>query len=107
MAKCKRGWIWADEARILDGVPDICGAEADMHAKPGDVLIVESQTVDQQQRQATILEVRSPDGSPPYFVRWRDGHEGLIYPGPDAHVAAGEQHWPHRRPTPWVGIRDS
>jgi hypothetical protein len=60
--------------------------EADMHAKPGDVLVVESQTADQQRRQATILEVRSPDGSPPYLVRWHDGHEGLIYPGPDAHV---------------------
>jgi hypothetical protein len=62
--------------------------EADMQAKPGDVLVVESQTVERQQRQATILEVRSADGSPPYFVRWSDGHEGLIYPGPDAHIAA-------------------
>jgi hypothetical protein len=63
-----------------------------MYAKPGDVLIVESQTVEQQQRQATILEVRSPDGSPPYRVQWRDGHEGLIYPGPDAHISTGRQH---------------
>jgi hypothetical protein len=65
--------------------------EADMHAKPGDMLIVESQTVDRQQRQATILEVRSADGSPPYLVRWQDGHEGLVYPGPDAHITAAQQ----------------
>jgi hypothetical protein len=86
-----KGLIWADEASTLDGGPDISAAEADMHAKPGDVLVIESQTVDQQRRQATILEVRSSDGSPPYFVHWRDGHEGLIYPGPDAHITAGDQ----------------
>jgi hypothetical protein len=55
------------------------------------MLIVESQTVEQQRRQATILEVRSADGSPPYFVRWGDGHEGLVYPGPDAHITAAQQ----------------
>jgi hypothetical protein len=62
-----------------------------MHAMPGDVLIVESQKVELQQRQATIVEVRSRDGSPPYLVRWSDGHEGLVYPGPDAHVAARQR----------------
>jgi hypothetical protein len=62
-----------------------------MHAKPGDVLIVEGQTVDQHQRQATILEVRSTDGSPPYLVQWGDGHEALVFPGPDAHIAPAPQ----------------
>ena len=33
-----------------------------------------------------VLEVRGADGAPPYVVRWSDGHEGLTYPGPDAHV---------------------
>lgn len=61
-----------------------------MHAKAGDMLIVESASAEQQQHRATIIEVRSPDGSPPYLVRWGDGHEGLVYPGPDAHVAPGE-----------------
>ncbi|MDT4936186.1 MAG: hypothetical protein QOK11_4078 [Pseudonocardiales bacterium] len=58
-----------------------------MHAQPGDVLIVEGQIVGQQARRATILEIRSSDGSPPYLVRWEDGHEALTYPGPDAHIA--------------------
>ena len=62
-----------------------------MHAKPGDVLIGESQTGGPRQRQATILEGRSSDGSPPYLVRWGDGHEGLVYPGPDAHITAARQ----------------
>ncbi len=61
-----------------------------MHANPGDVLIVEGPIVGQHAKRATILEVRSHDGSPPYFVRWEDGHEGLTYPGPDAHIAPSE-----------------
>jgi hypothetical protein len=59
-----------------------------MHANPGDVLVVEGSNTERHARRATILEVRSRDGSPPYYVRWQDtGHEGLTYPGPDAHVA--------------------
>jgi hypothetical protein len=61
-----------------------------MRAHVGDVLIVEGPIVGQHARRATILEVRSADGSPPYLVRWEDGHEGLTYPGPDAHVAPAE-----------------
>lgn len=57
-----------------------------MRAHNGDVLIVNGNTVGQGERRGTILEVRSPDGSPPYRVRWHDGHEGLAFPGPDAHV---------------------
>jgi len=64
-----------------------------MRAQPGDVLIVEGQIVGQHARRATILEVRTADGSPPYWVRWEDGHEALTYPGPDAHIeAAGAGH---------------
>jgi hypothetical protein len=38
-------------------------------------------------RDAEILEVRHPDGTPPYLVRWSDtGHEALVFPGPDATV---------------------
>jgi hypothetical protein len=58
-----------------------------MQAQPGDVLIVEGQIVGRHARRATILEIRSSDGSPPYLVRWEDGHEALTYPGPDAHIA--------------------
>jgi hypothetical protein len=57
-----------------------------MHANTGDVLIVNGNAVGHGERRGTILEVRSPDGGPPYRVRWHDGHEGLAFPGPDAHV---------------------
>ena len=33
-----------------------------------------------------MLEVRGPNGEPPYLVRWSDGHEGLMFPGSDAHI---------------------
>jgi hypothetical protein len=29
------------------------------------------------------VEVRGDNGSPPYLVRFSDGHESLMYPGPD------------------------
>lgn len=62
-----------------------------MHAKPGDWLIVEIAGTDQSARRARIEEVGSPDGGPPFTVRWLDtGHEGLVFPGPDAHVMTQE-----------------
>ena len=58
-----------------------------MHANVGDHLVVESRTVYQPRREGEILEVHGEQGAPPYLVRWADGHEGLSFPGPDAHIA--------------------
>ena len=60
-----------------------------MEAKVGDRLVVESRHVGEPRKLAEVLEVRGEDGAPPYLVRWSDGHEGLTYPGSDAHVVAG------------------
>ena len=57
-----------------------------MHANVGDHLMVEGHTVGQGRREGEVVEVRGDDGTPPYVVHWTDGHEGLVYPGPDAHV---------------------
>ncbi len=57
-----------------------------MQARVGDRLVVESRTDSMHRREAEVLEVRGEDGGPPYLVRWEDGHEGLTYPGGDAHV---------------------
>ncbi|HEY5785440.1 MAG TPA: DUF1918 domain-containing protein [Microlunatus sp.] len=57
-----------------------------MHANKGDHLMVEGRKIGTQSREGEIVEVRGQDGAPPYVVRWTDGHEGLTYPGPDAHV---------------------
>lgn len=57
-----------------------------MRAQVGDRLVVEGRTTETPRQEGEVLEVRGADGAPPYVVRWRDGHEGLLYPGPDAHV---------------------
>jgi hypothetical protein len=61
-----------------------------MQAKVGDRLVVESNRVDAPRREGEILEVRGENGKPPFVVRWNDGHEGLAYPGPDAHIVTGQ-----------------
>ena len=63
-----------------------------MFAAVGDRLVVKSTHVGGPVRDGEILEVRGPQGSPPYLVRWSDnGHETLVYPGPDAQVEHFEQ----------------
>ena len=57
-----------------------------MQATVGDQIVIHSQHVDEQVRSGEIIDVRGPDGSPPFVVRWGDGHEALLYPGPDAEV---------------------
>ena len=57
-----------------------------MKAIVGDKLVVPALHVDGPQRDGEIIEVRGSDGGPPYVVRWSDGHEALIYPGPDATI---------------------
>jgi hypothetical protein len=59
-----------------------------MHARPGDWLVIEPADIDRLGRRGQIEEVPSPDGAPPYRVRWLDtGHVALVFPGPDARVA--------------------
>lgn len=60
-----------------------------MQAKVGDRLVIEGKHVGDSRREGEIVEVRGADGAPPYVVTWTDGHEGLSFPGPDAHVAPG------------------
>jgi hypothetical protein len=55
----------------------------DMHATVGDTMHIHSRSVGLKDRSGEIVEVRGTDGSPPYLVRFDDGHESLVYPGPD------------------------
>lgn len=60
-----------------------------MKAHPGDRLILEGVHVGDRRRVGVITEVRHPDGTPPYVVRWLDdGREGLVFSGPDARLEA-------------------
>lgn len=61
-----------------------------MKAKIGDRLVLEGTHVGDDRRTGTIIEIQHPDGSPPYQVRWPDGHESFISPGPDARVEPHE-----------------
>ena len=55
-----------------------------MRASVGDQLHVHGRTVGERDHLGQILEVRGADGEPPYLVRYPDGHESLVFPGPDA-----------------------
>lgn len=54
-----------------------------MQANVGDQLVLRSRNGGMNDRTGEIIEIRGANSAPPYFVRFEDGHEGLIYPGPD------------------------
>lgn len=54
-----------------------------MKAAPGDRIVIRGTTVESADRHGEILEVRGPDGAPPYSVRFDDGHETIMFPGGD------------------------
>jgi hypothetical protein len=55
-------------------------------AKVGDRLITEGAHVDAPRRVGYIVELTHPDGSPPYMVRWQDGHQTLCFPSSDSRL---------------------
>ncbi|TXS03496.1 DUF1918 domain-containing protein [Streptomyces sp. col6] len=57
-----------------------------MEAHKGDQLLTHGRTVGRHDRVAEIVEVLGDGGSPPYRVRFDDGHEHLLAPGPDTVV---------------------
>ena len=57
-----------------------------MEATVGDRLHVHGNTVGQPDKIGEIVEIRGAAGSPPYQVRFDDGHTCLVFPGPDAIV---------------------
>jgi hypothetical protein len=57
-----------------------------MKAKVGDRLHVHGRTVGDVDKVGEIIEVHGDDGAPPFLVKYPDGHETLVFPGPDATV---------------------
>lgn len=57
-----------------------------MRAVVGDRLLVHGRAAGTSDQTAEIIEVRGPDGAPPYLVRHDDGQEALVFPGSDASV---------------------
>jgi hypothetical protein len=60
-----------------------------MQAAVGDRLHVHGRNVGNRDQLAEIVEVRGTDGGPPYLVRFPDGHESLVFPGPDSVIERG------------------
>ncbi len=54
-----------------------------MQANLGDRVRVHGRAVGVSDRCGRIVEIRGAKGQPPYLVAFDDGHEGLIFPGPD------------------------
>jgi hypothetical protein len=84
--------------------------EAAMKAQPGDRIVLAPVVVEGPVRDGEVLEARGPGGTPPFLVRWSDGHEGLIYPGPGAVLRIGAPtpheggtHGPEHVPPPTPG----
>lgn len=57
-----------------------------MRATVGEHLHVHGRTVGERDRVGEIVEVRGREGAPPYVVRYPDGQENLVFPGPDCVV---------------------
>ena len=62
-----------------------------MKGRVGDRLLVHGTVVGQPDRHGEIREVRGEDGGPPFLVRFEDGSETLVYPGPDAVIEPKEE----------------
>lgn len=59
---------------------------SELRAEPGDRLVVRGHRQGEPERDAEVLEALGEDGAPPYLVRWEDGHESEVFPGPDIFI---------------------
>lgn len=57
-----------------------------MHANLGDTLHIRAHHIDVPDQWGRIIEIRGPNGTPPYVIEYPDGHTCLMFPGPDALV---------------------
>ncbi|MEV7688010.1 DUF1918 domain-containing protein [Streptomyces bungoensis] len=62
-----------------------------MRASVGDRLVQHGRVVGQHDQVTVIVEVMGREGNPPYRVRFPDGHEAVMSPGPDCQVRHREK----------------
>ncbi|GGS72553.1 MULTISPECIES: DUF1918 domain-containing protein [Streptomyces] len=62
-----------------------------MRASKGDQLVQHGRVVGQHDQVSEVVEVMGENGNPPYRVRFHDGHEAIMSPGPDCQVKHREQ----------------
>ena len=56
-----------------------------MDASVGDRIVVAATHVAGKVRDGVVVRT-APGGVPPYGVRWSDGHESVVFPGPGVRV---------------------
>jgi hypothetical protein len=61
------------------------GAVIVMRAHVGDLLVVDTDRV------GTVIGVPAEDGSPPYIIKWKDGHIAMVQPDPYSRIVPAEQ----------------
>ncbi|MFE6995335.1 DUF1918 domain-containing protein [Microbacterium sp. NPDC057659] len=57
-----------------------------MELVAGSRIVIHGAKVGDGERHGEVIEVRGDSGGPPYFVRFDDGHESLVFPGPDCEI---------------------
>ncbi|KUN84873.1 hypothetical protein AQJ66_15120 [Streptomyces bungoensis] len=62
-----------------------------MRASVGDHLVQHGRVVGQHDQVSEVVEVMGREGNPPYRVRFPDGHEAVMSPGPDCQVRHREK----------------
>ena len=63
-----------------------------MHASVGDHIEILSGSLDQSPRKGVVREVIGDLGDEHYLVDWNDGHQSILFPGPDANVIPAQTH---------------
>ena len=56
-----------------------------MRAHVGDLLVVGTDRI------GMVIGVPATDGSPPYIIRWKDGHIAMVRPDPYARIIPAER----------------
>ncbi|WP_329395882.1 DUF1918 domain-containing protein [Streptomyces melanogenes] len=62
-----------------------------MRATEGDQLVQHGRVVGQHDKTGEIVQVLGENGTPPYRVRFPDGHESIMAPGPDCAVRSAAE----------------
>ncbi len=57
-----------------------------MKAAIGDTVRIKGHHLGTADRIGKIIDVQGAKGAPPYLVKFTDGHQTLLYPGPDCHI---------------------
>jgi hypothetical protein len=73
-------------------------------ARAGDEVSVESHRLRGSRRTGTILEVMGTPGREYYLVRWQDGRQSVLHPGPDATLVRTAPR-PRRKAAPQAGTK--